>query len=516
MGFSRASKRVLGVFAVVTALFLSLGASGQMQDPMQGTLNNAIASYEGGDFAEAAMRFYDAYSGATTPLVFQTAEYYLGRSLMKLDLLQPALYFLSRVLNAGASHKYFLDAAAAVVSLKERLNDDSIIPHYLNEAYSPDFAQIPPDVLYQINYTVGAYQFRGRQYESAAQFLQAVDPKSPAYPRAQYLLGMIAFRAQNESQALEYFEEANRTSKGSFDPGIVRIYWLSTMALARTHYQMGNYERADELYASVPRFTDDWLDSIFEQAWAFFQRNELGRALGNVHTLLAPQFADHYWPEAVLLAATAYFYSCNYGLAEETLAKYYENYEPMRGQMEKFMASPQSSFEIYYNLVANPWSEDKTPIPRKIHNYIAHNKRFKRFKSMVTRIDNEKQKIESTPMLMQSRMGNEVLGIITLLRQKLVEMSGQFAYSRMKYVTETLQGFYNQAALIKFEIQNAQKKSILGGKDEALNILRDVEALPRPKMPADYKYYHFNGEYWVDELGYYVYTLSQNCPEEGD
>jgi hypothetical protein len=39
------------------------------------------------------------------------------------------------------------------------------------------------------------------------------------------------------------------------------------------------------------------------------------------------------------------------------------------------------------------------------------------------------------------------------------------------------------------------------------------QSLYRPAMPgAAWNYWKFEGEFWIDEIGYYQYTLKRGCP----
>jgi hypothetical protein len=108
------------------------------------------------------------------------------------------------------------------------------------------------------------------------------------------------------------------------------------------------------------------------------------------------------------------------------------------------------------------------------------------------------------------------MGIITLQRDQIAKMTGGWIAGRLKDAVENLQNFYNSAKLIQFEIANAQKRELQEGKikkkDESGEIVRpDV---PRPPVPENYQYYAFTHEYWLDELGYYEYSVLKECEAE--
>ena len=70
--------------------------------------------------------------------------------------------------------------------------------------------------------------------------------------------------------------------------------------------------------------------------------------------------------------------------------------------------------------------------------------------------------------------------------------------------------FEGQVAIIRFEVTKAEKE-ILESNTNVQQRLGE-QALLRPEMPAeDWEYWSFQGEFWIDEIGYYQYTLKTGC-----
>jgi tetratricopeptide (TPR) repeat protein len=530
-------RHLLAVFVLASVL---------VAGPAKANLNLGVQEYEAGNFARAARLFYDVTYGDPNPINQQSGLYYLGRSLLAMDLYIPALFYLAQVADQGAANKHFLQAVEALVEIDTRLEDDYIIPQYLDGSYTADFASINPKVLHKVNYIVGKYNYRRREYQRAFDFLDAVGEESLVYPKAQYLMGVIFFANKQYDEALtrlskardfstpdaieKYLATEKRESVQEAERAeLTRLHRLSNMGLARTLYGQGKYPDSTEKYLNIQRFTEAWIESTFENAWSEFQQEHWGKSLGNVHTLLAPHFRDYYLPEAWLLRSTAYYQICKFDLAEVSTNRFFDIYEPILRGLEAYMTrfpdkpSPQQVPQLYNAVSAEPnapecrpGSQEATcqqPIPRLVHMHLKRNERFQRLDALVKRAQLEKGRSEAETTFAGSRLQGDLLGVIAQQEGLLVQIAGAWVQSRLRYETETLQGFFNRAQLIKFEIVKAQKDKLMSAGDKKTDLEQvnyDV-FVPRPTVPDDSQYYYFDGEFWLDELGYYELSVLNEC-----
>ena len=144
---------------------------------------------------------------------------------------------------------------------------------------------------------------------------------SQFYARAQYMLGITLadprFPAADEAERRRNVEQPWRSSStcsrsrhpSSTSPTRSNLTYL---ALGRTNYNMGEYQKAVEWYEKVPRFSRYWDQALFENGFARFQNDDFGGALGSLQGLYAPQFAGAFQPESWILTATIYYFTCLY------------------------------------------------------------------------------------------------------------------------------------------------------------------------------------------------------------
>jgi hypothetical protein len=96
-------------------------------------------------------------------------------------------------------------------------------------------------------------------------------------------------------------------------------------------------------------------------------------------------------------------------------------------------------------------------------------------------------------------------------RVTLRQVGGRIVRNRLEEAARNIKGFADQAGIIRFETSKAEKELAEAGTDQE-KILR-TQGLHRPALPSDaWQYWKFEGEFWLDEVGYYQYTLKRGCP----
>ena len=85
------------------------------------------------------------------------------------------------------------------------------------------------------------------------------------------------------------------------------------------------------------------------------------------------------------------------------------------------------------------------------------------------------------------------------------------AQARLKEAHDNLRTFAGQAEIIRVQTALDEKDLYEQGVDQQTLLAK--QSLHRPRRPAeDWDYWKFQGEFWIDEIGYYQYTLKRGCP----
>jgi hypothetical protein len=287
------------------------------------------------------------------------------------------------------------------------------------------------------------------------------------------------------------------------------IHDLALLGAAREAYGQGNYQKSVQYYESVPRFSRFWDQELFENGWARFQNEDYGGALGSLQALHAPQFEGSFQPESWILSATVYFFSCLYDETKFALKNYEEIYLPM-AQTVKPLIEEEHDLEFYTSLLDEK-NADK--LPKAVRNYLLANNRLQGFTNFLQQLDRERGELEAVQQWRSSNMATELQQAVDQQKQVLVQVTGKFVKDRLKAVVADINGFEGQVAIIRFETLKKEKEIL----EANANIKQRLEGekLYRPVQPGEnWDYWAFQGEFWIDEIGYYQYTLKNGCAEK--
>ena len=486
----------------------------------QEELRPAVEAYNANQFDRAATYLYDYIGQSGADGTRAKAELYLAQSLQKMGLNQSALYFYNNIVREGPAHPYYVSAIEGIVDVSEALDDDLLVPSMMNREYNEEFARLRIEYQHKINYMVGLVSYRADQFEDAEAFLSAVAKENPYYARARYLLGLTQIQKgrrdgnldEASKVALAYFNEVLglRSSAQVQYTDLKDLRDLAELGMARTYYGLGEYASAVKHYENVPRFSPYWDQALFENGWARFLDDDFGGALGTLQALHAPQFAGAFAPESHTLKATVYYASCLFNEANAALTEFDNRYQKMAGQIEPLLADDREP-AAYYAMVSRP--DLRTRLPAAVYNYLAANKRVAGFKRYISALEAEKRTVQANAIFKNKPIQGEIIEVIDQQRNGLENIAGQFVKGRLADAVSMIQHFNGQAKIIRFETAKKEKELVLQGGEYEQRLAS--QALERPVIPAeDWEYWNFQGEYWIDEIGYYQFTLKNACPAE--
>jgi len=504
--------RLLALLAVALA---PLAASAQDVT----TYNRALAAFNAGDLDTAAPLFFETSERAADPETKGKAEYYLGQTFAKKGLPVSAFVTYAAILKAGPKHPSYLKAVEGLVDIQQQLDEQNLIPSLLNQAYTDEvrdqWVTLPREVLARINYLVGTISHRRGRFEEARSLLEAVPPESRVYAKAQYLLGIVLADPRFpgrpgeadtlDKAALAAFQTV-LNQKGERQLELKETRELAMLGLGRLHYGRGEYKEASAAYERVPRYSRYWDQALFENGFARFQNEDFGGALGSLQALHAPQFAGAFQPESWVLKATVYYYSCLFDEVKTTLAAYDEVYGPMAKQLEPFTGEDMGLIPAF-NLVS---AAENRRLPRPVYLWIRNNERIREVMRGLATVDDEKRTLVNSGAWKGSAFATQTVAALEDVRNTLLQVGGTLARSRLREAADNLRTFSDQAEIICVQTALDQKDLLQAGVDQKAVLSR--QSLYRPAMPGPaWNYWKFQGEFWIDEIGYYQYTLKRGC-----
>ena len=483
--------------------------------PAAEIMDAAIKKYDATDFAGASLDFYQIVAAAGDPEAEkfrQKAEYMLGRALYQLGYYQSAMSYFDRVVDEGAEHRYYKATHKMLYLIYKKLADPGIVEK-LSRYDRADYDERFRDDLLA---TVGAYHYAQGDLDEALNNLRAVPRESRNYAKAKFLEGILYVRKNEAKPAVEAFKEILRVVET--DPGAVtdpdlyqRLAWLS---LARIFYSTAQYELALKYYDKVPVESPQWLEALLESAWAFFQLDNFEKALGNLHTLDSPYFADEYFPESHVLRAVLQFTTCNYDHVKKGAEGFMAVYQDLRTKLDGYLKQYEDPTEFWGFLVAlNREGGEYGARTAQIFNAAFSDKSLARMHRFLRRVDAELGAIkQARGKWGESGLAAQLVQDVEVVRSLAIHSAGTMARSRLQRVTDDLRELISQMRKVEFETANAevgQLENSLRDEQYQAKDVRGVEDLK--KTDDEHVYWPFQDEYWKDELGSYVYTVKVKC-----
>jgi hypothetical protein len=108
-------------------------------------------------------------------------------------------------------------------------------------------------------------------------------------------------------------------------------------------------------------------------------------------------------------------------------------------------------------------------------------------------------------------LANYVIQTIMFTKDIAFDKAGQMAKARLTRVVEELRDLQGKVDAIDIEISTSDRTDTelsLNG----VEMQRRLAIESKKRTPdAEHIYWPFDGEYWRDELGYYLYSIKTKC-----
>lgn len=465
------------------------------------------------DYVGAASEYFQSYSSPKSPQEKIYSEWGLGKSLQALGFFYSASKFFSNIVRRGPgpNNPYFRRALEELGSINGTvaLGQTHIVQLVRGGGVSSE--SIPGRARGFYFYYIGAEAFAQQKFERAADSFKKVPSGSSYYAKAQFHLGVIANRAGSHSRAISYFESAR--SGGGADAWVKE---QSNLNIARVHYETKSFTQALQFYAQIPRESDNWLQAIFESAWAFFLMAKHNNVLGNIHTLHSPFFENRFFPESYILQSITYLRLCRYDEVQRSLTRFRDRYKPVFKDLSNLLGDYKNRkndmFKLVYdyrngslNGYKNAWA---------ILDSLSRSDAFKESSRAFRYSDAEIGRLNGMGGKWgSSGLTEDLKDFLNKKKQVAKSDSGEKLYDQAAASFEYLRTLSNQTKLIQADMFEGRVDSIR----RSLNVTQAndrkvfIGGLQPLQIDQQLEYWPFMGEYWEDELGYYVYNLDDKC-----
>lgn len=490
----------------------------QEVSPVGKFVDEGIKAYDNKQYYQASILFYKVIEepDISADTVRPKAQYEFAKTLYRMELYQGALANFYAIVDAGSEHPYYDAALSWLLLLARKLPAEPEIFDRiaLYADFYPD--RVPDKFRNEMAFLLGKHFYNQAELERALEFLKRVDPKSEQYAEAKYLEGISWVRQYEAKPAAEAFKEVLGyiATQGNDDPRLRNIEELTLLGMARTFYSVGQYDKAVKYYDFIPQNSPFWLDALFEKSWTYFQLDGFNKALGNLHTLNAPFFDDEYFPESLVLQAVVFFSNCRYDRVRLTVEEFDLVYPPLRDQLQQTLDQYQDPTELYEFLVKiNRGEVEFDPRLNQILDAALTDKTLKRKIDYMEEIDRELELIKAAdPSWRDASVGKRLFEDLTVTRSFALGDAGGLAQERMQRVVDELNELTKQGKKILIETAKAETDALEQRvRDEQFKGTDTSAQAGEVAVDDEHIYWSFRGEYWRDELGYYLYNITSKC-----
>lgn len=484
-------------------------------------LESLIRDFKAQKYRTASYGLFELLRENSYPDKDSTIKYYLAKSLQELGMFHAAQYYYMEVVRKGPRNPLFKHALPRLAEVAERTGNDYELLRIVGKIAPESYPRQARPHLY---YLMGRKSYDAGELSDAASYFEKVPQDSELYPRAQYFTGLIGYERQRYKSAAKSFREVIRAPVATDDKRLQGeledLKDLSLINVARIYYSLERFDNADKYYAKVDHKSTYWPQSLFERAWTQFWLGDLNGELGQLVTAGSPFFAGReFLPDTGYLKALTYFQLCEYDEVDRTVKNFQSTYQPVRDEMKRFIEKVRAdgsdeafagAFDAYFGENANPDSK----IPVSVFREILRNRDLG---ALVRDMDGMKAELdtiaEQTPQWRDS-IGAELGKIIARDLERYKERAGrtfmQSLLDEYRSVDDLLQDF----KVLEFEVVDARRK------DYVYQMTTEIREDDSANKPVDFAtdptiiYWPFNGEFWVDELGYYRYTERGACNDK--
>lgn len=338
--------------------------------------------------------------------------------------------------------------------------------------------------------------------------LTKISQSSQLSASAAYLRGTAYAILGQTSEAIQEFKRCQYSDQDD-------LSYRCLASLARTYYQIGNFDEADEIYDEIPKSSFVWTDILFEQAWNAYAKGYYNRSLGKLVTYYSPSIQFVFNPEIEVLQAQSYLALCLYDDVNKVVNQFYERYTDVGSKMKDFLVSNDQDLFAF-------WSIAKQAYAAKLHIQTGFYKALNRFirgpyfADLIAQeraVARERQRVQANKQKLGGHEFTDFLLKILSWRQKSIQLlGGLFVKNSLLDLYQDFLSNLDKMSFIKLDMLKRAKtkleKQKAQSEDEDGVMKRGRSSVDR----KDYQYFWtFNGEFWADELGDYVFALDSEC-----
>lgn len=382
------------------------------------------------------------------------------------------------------------------------------------------FESLPEEVLRHsrsgnIRYILAKRLLKLGRLEEALKELSTIKQDHSAYPFVANMKATLNSHLQNEKLSESQFRECVSSSQSRMSKvdlqaqreqlGNNRDYCLA--GIARVQFARKDYQQAEINYLDIDKDSFVWPEILFEEAWTSYYVKNYNRTLGKLVSYKAPVFDFIFKPEVEVLKALTYMKMCLYDDAKKTVDDFYTDLLNPSRELRNFLMSSGKNYRRYYDMMAahEEGKNSDLPIADSVLKSVSKDGAYLELKSALTGAIGEYNTLRKKTN--SSLRSNLIKNVQTLLDEYRT-IIGAYVRAGMVGKYSELYSAFQGMSYIKLEVLAQRKEQLYKTDIQTSKKRGDVKYIER----NDKQYFwNFNGEFWADELGDYVFALRSEC-----
>jgi hypothetical protein len=449
--------------------------------------DEALKDYFAKNPRVAAGKLFEYLRGTSrTEENYAWAQLFLAKSLLDLGLRHAGGVFLARIARERSNPAALPRALEELRALVEVPHDEAMIDEQIFG--SLDLGFLPDEIGAFAHYQQGMIALKVGNERWAQNHFAKLPEDTPESSRAKFALLVTRLKDAREKDVIpqKVIDDFLELSK---DPKLNQLTRNEAMlAVARLRYEKKDYEGALQAYAKVvlPPLDPGRASLYLEEAWTRYQLGQLHAALGILTTLDAPSFRDEFLPDKYLLRSMIFKDLCHY-LPAKRAAK--ELNRRFGDSLEAIREREDLTKDLRLRRAASSHGSTERAA-RFLESLNLEGERISRFAGSFG---------EALVSYLTKLYDLEHAEATRLHQAKLME-SVRVEADRLLRAAE-------QVRLQEYEIGLKLYERIKRGS-------KLVALIEEPPLAAEEVSFHFDGEYWNDELRDYRYSIQSRCIED--
>jgi hypothetical protein len=413
------------------------------------------------------------------------------------------------------------------LSITNKVNDsavDKVVDALIAEVGVKQFEVLPETILAKSNapsirYILARKAFRQGKNDLALKYLdKTIEDWNPVKPFALLLEGSIYAVSKREDKATKVFKECVEVSedhiKKEKDKDHLRQLKISRdyciVGIPRSQFALKNFEAAYSSYLDLDKSSYVWPEILFEEAWNSFYLKDYNRTLGKLVTYKAPVFNYIFNPEVDVLKALSFMELCLWDDSKNAVEAFYTKHEKDNESFKKYLDSMGKDYKLYYSLVKDH-SEGKIKNNTILNTALASIARDPAYLELYSSFNTGREEIERMKSISNDKMRavlNENLKESLNLQRNLI---GSYIRGQLQLFAAQIVRAFEDMSYIKLEVLSKRKTELYENIQTLAGDSRARGNITHLRRTDKQYFWTFNGEFWADELGDYVFSLRSEC-----